>query len=158
MVAIATALQTACYACSNYIRQWSINAALLIVNGVFDNLDAVLTSCSGFLRKIGDTLILVSLALATFYFGARVELTPRDPAKGAALVFAPWTTADETLSKALASGGRFVRFGGLPFIAVVVPDEHDHSSRLFDTGAWLVLDPETVAACSRALSLATSKS
>lgn len=113
---------------------------------------------SSFLRKFGDTCLLASLALATFYFGARVELTPRDPAKGAALVFAPWTTANETLSKALASGGRFVRFGGVPFIAVVVPDNDDKASRLFDTGAWLVLDPEILAACSRALSLTASKS
>lgn len=112
----------------------------------------------GFLRKIGDTCLLASLALTTFYFGARIELMPREPAKGAALVFAPWTTASETLSKALASGGRFVRFGGLPFIAIVVPDEGGDSSRLFDTGAWLVLDPETLAACSRTLSSATSKS
>jgi hypothetical protein len=85
--------------------------------------------------------------LGTLYAVARAELTPRDPTQGVAVVFAPWTTAERTLSQAVEGGGRFVRFGTLPFIAVVIPDDVKYPSRMLDSGAWLVVDPIALAAC-----------
>jgi hypothetical protein len=106
---------------------------------------------SGFTRKICDIGLLACLSLGTLYAGARVGLTPRDPSQGVAVIFAPWTVAEKTLARSVEGGSRFVRFGGLPFIAVVIPDNASYPDRMFDAGAWLVVDPQTLAACSAAL-------
>ena len=107
---------------------------------------------SALVRKIVDASLLVCLSLGTLYAGARVGLTPRDPSQGVAVIFAPWTVAEKTLSRAVEGGSRFVRFGGLPFIAVVIPDNANYPDRMLGAGAWLVVDPQTLAACSAALS------
>jgi hypothetical protein len=112
----------------------------------------------GPLRKIIDVGLLTLLSLGALFAGARAELVPRDPAQGVAVVFAPWTEATRTLSQAVGAGGRFVRFGGLPFIAVVVPDDATYPGRIFEAGAWLVVDPQALAACSTALSLVARNS
>ena len=107
---------------------------------------------SALLRKICDIGLLACLSLGTLYAGARVGLTPRDPSQGVAVIFALWTIAEKTFARSVEGGSRFVRFGGLPFIAVVIPDNTNYSDRMFDAGAWLVVDPQTLAACSAALS------
>jgi hypothetical protein len=94
---------------------------------------------------------LTLLSVGALFAGARAELVPRDRADGVAVVFAPWTAAGSTLVQAVDGGGRFVRFGGLPFIAVVMPDDSDYANRMLHAGAWLVLDPRALAACSAAL-------
>jgi hypothetical protein len=104
-------------------------------------------------RKILDAGLLACLSLGVLYAGARTGLTPRDPSQGVAVIFAPWTAAETTLSRAVEGGSRFVRFGGLPFIAVVMPDNVNYPNRMFDAGAWLVVDPQTLAACSAVLTL-----
>jgi hypothetical protein len=109
-------------------------------------------------RKIVDIGLLVCLSLGALYAGARVGLTPRDPSQGVAVIFAPWTAAEKTLARAVEGGGRFVRFGGLPFIAVVMPDNAAYSDRMLGAGAWLVVDPQTLAACSAALSFTRQSS
>ncbi len=98
-------------------------------------------------RNIIDGGVLTCLSLGALYAVARTELTPRDPAQGVAVIFAPWTPADAALSQAVEGGGRFVRFGGLPFIAVVVPDDVKYPDRMLHAGAWLVVDPVALAAC-----------
>jgi hypothetical protein len=40
-----------------------------------------------------------------------------------------------------------VRFGGYGFIAVGVADDRDYAARAMAKGAWLVLDPQLLAAC-----------
>lgn len=102
----------------------------------------------GPLRKIVDIGLLSCLSLGTLYAGARVGLVPRNPAEGVAVIFSPWTDASHTLSQAVMGGSRFVRFGGLPFIAVVMPDDEAYPNRMLDAGAWLVVDPQVLAACS----------
>jgi hypothetical protein len=106
----------------------------------------------GPLRKIIDVGLLTLLSVGALFAGARAELIPRDRAHGVAVVFAPWTAANRTLLEAVGGGGRFVRFGGLPFIAVVMPDDGDYANRMLRAGAWLVVDPRALAACSAALS------
>jgi hypothetical protein len=44
-------------------------------------------------------------------------------------------------------GARFVRFGGYGFIAVGVADDRGYAARAMAQGAWLVLDPQLLAAC-----------
>jgi hypothetical protein len=112
----------------------------------------------GPLRKILDVGLLMLLSVGALFAGARAELIPRDRAHGVAVVFAPWTAANRTLVQAVGGGGRFVRFGGLPFIAVVMPDDGDYADRMLHAGAWLVLDPRALAACSAALSSVVQRS
>ena len=98
-------------------------------------------------------MFLACLSLGALYVGARVGLPPRDPTQGVAVIFAPWTAAEKTLARATDGGSRFVRFGGASFIAIVVPPDANYAERMFGAGAWLVVDPQALAACSAALSL-----
>src|SRR5262245_55878531 len=94
-----------------------------------------------------DLALLAILSVAAFVAAAVMTLAPRDPASGVAVVFAPWTGADVALSRAVEARARFVRFGGASFIAVVIPDDADYQARVLSAGAWLVLDPQALAAC-----------
>jgi hypothetical protein len=97
--------------------------------------------------RIFDIALLGSLTIGSALAAAHVGLAPRDPANGVAVVFPPWTAADAALSQAVEAGSRFVRFGGLPFIAVVMPDDAGYAARIRAAGAWLVADPQALAAC-----------
>jgi len=121
---------------------------LKAVNNVkFPKIGRAVNRTSALFRRSIDALLLTSLSLGALYATARIELKPSDPARGVAVVFAPWTTPDAALLRAVEAGGRFVRFGGLPFIAVVIPEDSSYSSRILSAGAWLVLDPQVIAAC-----------
>ena len=109
------------------------------------------------LPKIVDVALLVCLSLGALYASARFGLTPRDPAQGVAVIFAPWTTADRTMMQAVESGGRFVRYGGAPFIAVVVPDDKTYPQRMLAAGAWLIVDPQVLADCASIVSPAARR-
>jgi hypothetical protein len=99
------------------------------------------------LRWLIDAAILASLSVAALYGTARIALVPADPERGIALVFAPWTGADQAFARTLEVGGRFVRYGGVPFVTIVIPETGDYRVRAFAAGAWLVLDPQVIAAC-----------
>jgi len=101
-----------------------------------------------------DLALLVLLSAAAFIAAAVTALAPRDTASGVAVVFAPWTGADAALSRSVGARARFVRFGGASFIAVVVPDDAGYQTRVLDAGAWLVLDPQALAACLALLNTA----
>lgn len=111
----------------------------------------------GLRRKIFDAGFLICLSIVALYAGARTGLTPQNSSQSVAVIFAPWTSASQAISKAVASGSRFVRFGGLPFIAVVIPDDAAYADRMFGAGAWLVVDSQAPGGCSRA-NLTTRKS
>ena len=64
-----------------------------------------------------------------------------------AVVYAPWTTSGGALSRAVEAGARFVRFGAMPFIVVVMPERPDYAARARAGGALLMLDPQALAAC-----------
>jgi hypothetical protein len=103
-----------------------------------------------------DAVILTCVSMGALYATARATLAPRQPELGVAVVFAPWTGADVTLTRTVEAGGRFVRFGGVPFVAVAIPDDQDYASRVLTSGAWLVVDPKTIAACLSAFGLETA--
>jgi hypothetical protein len=98
-------------------------------------------------RRCFDAALVPLLAIASLFVIARIGLKPRDPANGVAVVFSPWTSAEATLVRATDPGGRFVRYGGFAFIAVVIPEAPDYSTRVLGEGALLVLDPQALAAC-----------
>jgi hypothetical protein len=94
-----------------------------------------------------DIATLVLLAFGTLYAAALFGLAPRDPARGVAVVFAPWTSQAQALERAARSGGRLMRLSGLPFIVVVAPDGPDYVARVRAEGALMVLDPAALAGC-----------
>ena len=98
-------------------------------------------------RRLLDGALIILFALTGSVAIARIGLVPADPSEGVAVVFAPWTNAEAALTRATAPGARFVRFGGAPFIAIVVPETRDYQSRIIGDGALFLLDPRIVLAC-----------
>lgn len=107
-----------------------------------------------FRRHWIDIAALAVLSIVTLGITARVTLTPRAPELGVALIFAPWTTPEQTLARTVEAGARFVRFGGPGFVAVAIPDDRDYPARARAAGAWLIVDPKIVAACLSAFGAA----
>lgn len=100
-----------------------------------------------YLKQLSDLGLIVVLAVATFAVVLRVGLVPRNPSAGVAVIYAPWTKADQTFVRAVGAGARFVRFGGAGFIAVVMPDAPGYIDRVFADSALLVVDPFVLAGC-----------
>jgi hypothetical protein len=94
-----------------------------------------------------DIGILSAISGAALIATAALLAAPQSVDRGVAVIFSPWTPADEALSQSSAAGGRFVRFGAFPFIAVVVPDDDGYVDRVLRRGAWFALDPAALAAC-----------
>jgi hypothetical protein len=117
------------------------------------SVTAVTPSLSSFGRAL-EAAALTAFALASFLAVARIGLAPRDPLQGVGVVFAPWTPADAAFGRAVEAGGRFVRFGALPFIVVVTPETADYADRVRAAGALFVVDPQILAACLPSSSVA----
>ena len=98
-------------------------------------------------RRWIDVAVLACLSVGGLYVTARTMLVPRDPERGVALVFAPWTSPETALKRTIEAGARFVRFGGPEFITVAMPDDRGYPDRALASGAWLVVDPQILAAC-----------
>lgn len=94
-----------------------------------------------------DIIALTALSVGALCFTARATLVPHNPEQGVAVVFAPWTAPETAMALTVEAGARFVRFGGYGFIAVVTADDHNYPARAMAAGAWLVVDPQLVAAC-----------
>lgn len=99
-------------------------------------------------RTAIDAAALLLLSLAGLCAAVSAAALPREPARGVGLVFAPWTTPETVLTRVAAAGGRFVRFGGTPFVAIAIPDAADRDARTLASGAWLVVDPLVISACA----------
>jgi hypothetical protein len=94
-----------------------------------------------------DLWLVAILAVASFAGILRVGLVPADPSAGVAVIYAPWTTADRTMIRAVSAGARFVRFGGFDFIAIVMPEQPDYVERVLADSALLAVDPQVLAGC-----------
>ena len=101
-----------------------------------------------------DIAALAILSIVALSITARFALAPRAPELGVAVIFAPWTSPEQTLVRTVEAGARFVRFGGPGFVAVAIPDDRDYPARARAAGAWLVVDPKVVAACLSAFGAA----
>jgi hypothetical protein len=99
------------------------------------------------LSRILEGTAIVAFALISTFAVARVGLEPSDPSRGVGVIFAPWIDADAALTRAVAAGGRIVRFGGLSFVVVVEPDSADYIRRVKAAGALFIVDPRILAAC-----------
>jgi len=109
-------------------------------------------------RNWTDYLALAVLSVGALCFTARATLAPQEPERGAAVVFAPWTAPETAMASAVEAGARFVRFGGYGFIAVVAPEDRNYTARAMASGAWLVVDPQLLAACLTPLGVKAGQS
>jgi len=100
-----------------------------------------------FLLRLVDLWLLAVLSVVSFAVILRVGLLPSNPGAGVAVIYAPWTTADQTMIRAVSAGARFVRFGGFHFIAVVVPEQPDYVANVLAGSALLAVDPQVLAGC-----------
>jgi hypothetical protein len=98
-------------------------------------------------RYIFEAALIVTVAFGSFAATAHTAIAPRNAQDGIAVLFAPWTDARDAFVRSVEAGGRFVRYGAYPFIAVVMPDDPDYAARVRANGAWLLADPQALAAC-----------
>ena len=94
-----------------------------------------------------DMWLIAILAVASFGAILRVGLLPANASAGIAVIYAPWTTADQTMVRAVNAGARFVRFGGFDFIAIVMPERPDYVANVLAGSALLAVDPQVLAGC-----------
>jgi hypothetical protein len=94
-----------------------------------------------------DLSLIAILAVGSFGAILRIGLLPANPDAGVAVIYAPWTTADQTMIRAVSAGARFVRFGGFDFIAIVIPEQPDYVANALAGSALLVVDPQVLAGC-----------
>jgi hypothetical protein len=94
-----------------------------------------------------DLWLIAILAVGSFAAVLRIGLQPANPGAGVAIIYAPWTTADQTMVRAVSAGARFVRFGGFDFIAIVMPEQPDYVERVLAGSALLAVDPQVLAGC-----------
>src|ERR1700753_13428 len=104
-------------------------------------------------RHSSNFLVIALLYVMSLVVVLRFGTEPRDPLAGVAVVFPPWTTADQTFTRAVSAGARFVRFGGFDFIAIVKPDDPEYVGRILADHAILAIDPQILAGCLPASSL-----
>ena len=97
--------------------------------------------------RTADLFLIAFLIAVSFVAILRVGLAPRAPASGVAVIYAPGTTAAETVARSVGAGARFVRFGGFDFIAIVMPEAPDYVQRALADSALLAVDPQVLAAC-----------
>ena len=89
-----------------------------------------------------------ALLIVSFAAIAALSLQIRPGAEIVAVAFPPWWSAQRALLAAASADAAIVRMTAVPSLLVVRPDGHDGLSRLRKAGVWLVIDPQTVAACS----------
>lgn len=94
-----------------------------------------------------DRLAVAAMAGASLLAIGAIAFAPHDADAAVAVVYAPWTSSRDALVRAAQAGARVVRFGGLPFIVIVLPERPDYAQRARAGGALLMLDPQALAAC-----------
>lgn len=91
-----------------------------------------------------------ALLLLAVSFVGTASLALRAPDAGTApvaAIFPPWWGSERVLAAAVAADAVIVRPGAWPAILVVTSEHRDLAARLRAAGAWLLLDPQAVAAC-----------
>jgi hypothetical protein len=102
------------------------------------------------LSLLDGMIILVFILMASAAV-LRTGLRPRDALAGVAVVFPPWTSAEDAVLRATAPGGSVVRLGAIPAIVVVSAKDPGYADRVLAAGALLVLDPQALAICAPVL-------
>ena len=88
-----------------------------------------------------------ALLLAGWVAIAALSLHIRPDAEIVAVAFPPWWGSHDVFLAAAAANAAIVRMTAIPSVLVVRPNDRDGLARLRDAGAWLAIDPQTIAAC-----------
>ena len=64
-----------------------------------------------------------------------------------AVAFPPWWSTQQVFLAAASANAAVVRRTALSGLLVVRPDDNDGLTQLRKAGAWLIIDPQAVAAC-----------
>ncbi|WP_284270996.1 hypothetical protein [Bradyrhizobium iriomotense] len=91
-----------------------------------------------------------ALLLASWIAVAALSSQVRAGAEVVAVAFPPWWNAQQALLAAASANAAIVRTTAMPALLVVRPDGHDGLHKLREAGAWLAVDPQTIAACFKA--------
>ena len=87
------------------------------------------------------------LLIASFVAIAVLSLQVRPGAEVVAVAFPPWWDAQRIFTAAASANAAIVRITAIPSILVVQPDRGDGLARLRESGVWLAIDPQAIAAC-----------
>ena len=87
------------------------------------------------------------LLLASVTAVAALTLQVRPGVEVVAAAFPPWWNARQIFEAAASADAAIVRTTALPGILVVRPHDREGLSRLHQAGAWLMIDPQAIAAC-----------
>lgn len=98
-------------------------------------------------RRLFDTTIIAAVSLAALAVAAQGAFAPGDSASGVAVIYAPWVDSGDAIRRVTSAGARVVRTGGVPFVAIVVPEGADFAERARAGGAWLLADPVMLGGC-----------
>jgi hypothetical protein len=89
-----------------------------------------------------------ALFLAASWFAvAALALQVRPGSEVVAVAFPPWWSAQQAMLAAVSADAAIVRTTSIPSLIVVYPDQAEGLARLRAAGAWLVIDPQAIAAC-----------
>jgi hypothetical protein len=88
-----------------------------------------------------------ALLIASWIAIAALSLQARTGAEVVAVAFPPWWSTQQVFLAAASANATIIRGTALSSLLVVRPDGRDGLARLHQAGAWLVMDPEAVAAC-----------
>jgi hypothetical protein len=94
---------------------------------------------------LNATLLLIASWVAI----AALSLQVRAGAEVVAVAFPPWWDTRQVFFAVASADAAIVRLSALPGLLVVRPGDSDGPTRLRKAGAWLIIDPQAIAACFR---------
>jgi hypothetical protein len=87
------------------------------------------------------------LLIASFIGVAALSLQVRPGAEIVAVAFPPWWSAAQVFAAVASADAAIVRTTAIPSVLVVQPDSTQGLTRLRQSGVWLAIDPQAIAAC-----------
>ena len=94
-----------------------------------------------------------ALLIASWIAVAALSLQVRTGAEVVAVAFPPWWSAQQVFLAAASANAAIVRGTALSGLLVVRPDDNDGLTQLRKAGAWLIIDPQALAACTAKFAL-----
>jgi hypothetical protein len=88
-----------------------------------------------------------ALLIASFVAIAALSLQAAPGSSVVAVAFPPWWGAPAAMLAAASADAAIVRLTAIPSMLIVRPSVKDGLARLRTAGAWLVMDPQALAAC-----------
>jgi hypothetical protein len=87
------------------------------------------------------------LLLASVIAVAALSFHARPGAEVVAIAFPPWWSSQRVFEAIASADAAIVRTTALSTLLVVRPDGPEGLARLRNTGVWLAMDPQAIAAC-----------